>query len=66
MLDQNITVLLSTLLGGVLTTIGGFIAVYYTQRTTKSIEERKHHREKVEELYIYLCRNSQLTKRDYI
>ncbi len=51
MLDTNITVLLPTLLGGILTIIGGFIAVFYTQLIANTKEKRKEARDLLETMY---------------
>ena len=50
MLNQNITTLLSALLGGMLTILGGFIANYYIQKSTKRAEKRKETREILENI----------------
>lgn len=52
MLDQNMTTLLSTLLGGLLAIIGGFLAIYITQFMANKAEQRQLVREKIEEAYI--------------
>ncbi|MGZ3609041.1 MAG: hypothetical protein ACXVBU_03155 [Ktedonobacteraceae bacterium] len=52
MLDQNITTLLSTLLGGLLTIVGGFLANYYIQSTSNKTEKRKEKKTRIEQLYL--------------
>jgi hypothetical protein len=51
MLDQNVTTLLSTLLGGILTIAGGFIATYYTLRKNSALERKKDLRGAIENIY---------------
>src|SRR6266478_4573987 len=51
MLDQSITTILSTLLGGVLAITGGFLATSFSQRMAEKAEGRKLARERIEELY---------------
>jgi hypothetical protein len=51
-LDQNITVLLSTVVGGLLAIIGGFFATTLSQRMAEKAEKRKLTHEKTEELYM--------------
>lgn len=51
MLDQNITTLLSTVVGGLLAITGGFLATSFSQRMAEQAEKRKVVREKLEELY---------------
>lgn len=51
MLDQNTTALLSTLLGGALTILGGFIANYYTYSISNKSERRKEIRDILELIY---------------
>jgi hypothetical protein len=50
-LDQNITTLLSTVVGGLLAITGGFLATSFSQRMAGKAEKRKLTRERVEELY---------------
>lgn len=52
MLDQSVTAILSTLLGGVLAITGGFLATTFSQRMMEKAEKRKLVRERVEEAYI--------------
>ncbi len=47
----ELTSLLSTLLGGILTIAGGFIATYYTQQAFSKSGKKKFLREKLEEIY---------------
>lgn len=51
MLNQNVTTLLSVLLGGALAIAGGFISNYYVQAIARKSEKRKTVREKVDEIY---------------
>ncbi len=51
-LDQNVTTILSTLLGGMLAIAGGFLATGFSQRAAEKTEKRKIAREKTEELYL--------------
>ncbi len=51
-LDQNVTTLLATALGGVLAIMGGFLATTISQRMAEKAEKRKLSREKIEELYL--------------
>ncbi len=50
-LDQNITTLLSTVVGGLLAITGGFLATSFSQRMAGKAEKRKLTRERIEELY---------------
>ena len=50
MLDQNVTTILSTLIGGILTILGGVIASYLLQTKTDGSERRKELRMLIEEL----------------
>ncbi|GLV55916.1 hypothetical protein KDH_27600 [Dictyobacter sp. S3.2.2.5] len=52
MLDQTIASLLSTVLGGFLTIVGGFIAIYFTQHMTNKAEKKRLALVKIEEAYI--------------
>lgn len=51
MLDQNTATILSTLLGGALTIIGGFIANYYTNKSSDKQLKVKEERETLQKLY---------------
>ena len=51
MLDQNIALILATLLGGTLTIVGGFIANYYIQSSSDNISKRKEIRNILEQIY---------------
>ncbi len=51
MLDQNVTILLSAALGGLLAIAGGFLANYYVQITARKSEKRRSVREKIDEIY---------------
>jgi hypothetical protein len=51
MLDQNITTLLATILGGILATTGGIIATFYAQSLNGRTEREKFVRERCEEVY---------------
>ena len=53
LLDQSITTILSTLLGGVLAITGGFLATSFSQRMAEKAEGRKLARERIEELYTF-------------
>ena len=46
--------LISVVIGGCLTSIGGFLSNYLLQRVTRSSDKRKYLREKLEEIYV-LC-----------
>ncbi len=48
-MDQ--TAILTTLLGGMLAIVGGFLGTYFTQIITSKTETKKFAREKTEELY---------------
>jgi hypothetical protein len=50
-LDQNTTVLLSTLLGGLLTLGGGFIANFYIQSASTKNDKQKSIRNMIEQIY---------------
>jgi hypothetical protein len=50
-LDQNTTVLLSTLLGGLLTLGGSFVANFYTQSASTKSDKQKAIRNMVEQVY---------------
>jgi hypothetical protein len=50
-LDQNITTLLSTVVGGLLAITGGFLATIFSQRLAEKAERRKVTCERMEELY---------------
>jgi len=50
MLNQNVTTLLSTLIGGILTILGGVIASHLNQSKTDRSERRKELRMLIEEL----------------
>src|SRR5881398_1463925 len=52
MLDQNVTTLLATALGGALGLIGGITATYLTQALNSKTERKKFVREKCEEVYL--------------
>ncbi len=52
MLDQNITTILSTLLGGILTVVGGFLASYYIQAISIKGEKRREKKTRIEQLYM--------------
>ena len=52
MLGQNITIILSTLLGGILTAGGGFLASYYMQSSSNKAEKRKEQQTRIEQLYL--------------
>ncbi|HLG60687.1 MAG TPA: hypothetical protein VKY19_02065 [Ktedonosporobacter sp.] len=51
MLDQNLTTLLSALIGGSLSISAGFLASYYTQKTTKKNNQEKFITEMIENIY---------------
>ena len=51
MLDQSIATLLSTLLGGLLTVLGGFVGSYYIQSTSNKVSKRKEIRNIIESIY---------------
>ncbi len=51
MLDQNITTLLSTLLGGLLTVAGGVVGSYYIQLSSNKSNKKKEIRNMIESLY---------------
>jgi|GEM_PF-2617729 len=50
-LDQNITTLLSTVLGGILAITGGFLATSFSQRMTEKAQKRQVTHQRIEELY---------------
>lgn len=50
-LDQNITTLLSTVVGGLLAITGGFLATDFSQRMAEKAEKHKLTHERIEELY---------------
>ncbi len=52
MLDQNITTIIVTLLGGLLTVGGGFLASYYIQSTKNKAEKKKEQKTRIEQLYL--------------
>lgn len=52
MLDQNTTIILSALLGGLLTVAGGLLASYYIQSTSNKAEKRKEQKARIEQLYM--------------
>src|SRR5260370_5668585 len=52
MLDQSLLTLLATILGGILATVGGIAANYYTQVFNNRAERQKFIREKCEEAYL--------------
>ncbi len=49
--DQNLTALLSALIGGALTIIGGFTANYYTQNSQEKKDKRKEIHDILESIY---------------
>lgn len=51
MIDQNITTLLSTVIGGLLAITGGFLATTFSQRMADKAEKHKLTRARIEELY---------------
>ncbi len=51
MLDQNITTLLATIIGGIFAIVGGFIATWVSQRLARNAEKRKVAREKSQEIF---------------
>ncbi len=51
MLDQNITTLLATILGGILATTGGIIATFYAQILNSRTDRENFVRERCEEAY---------------
>ncbi len=51
MLDQNTTTLLSTLLGGLLTSMGGFLANFYAQSNLRKTDKQKAIRNMLEQIY---------------
>ncbi len=51
MLDQNITTLLATILGGILATTGGIIATFYAQVLNSRTDRKNFVREGCEEVY---------------
>lgn len=53
MLDQNIALILSALVGGTLTVVGGFIANYYIQSSSEKVSKRKEIRNMLEQVYEY-------------
>lgn len=52
MLNQNVTPILPTLVGGVLAIVGGFLATYFSQKLASKTENRKMFASKIEEIYI--------------
>src|SRR6266849_743672 len=52
MLGQSLLTLLATVLGGILATVGGIAANYYTQVFNNRAERQKFIREKCEEAYL--------------
>lgn len=50
-LDQNITTLLSTVLGGILAITGGFLATSFSQHMTEKAQKRQLTCQRIEELY---------------
>lgn len=51
MLDQNVTTLIATLIGGSLSLLGVFLANYYTQSTSKKADKQKGIRNMIESIY---------------
>jgi hypothetical protein len=64
MLGQNIITLLAALIGGLLSTLGGFLANTYIQSSTNKIQKRKEIRDILENIFKYaLLTNSILTRK---
>jgi hypothetical protein len=66
MLDQNIALLLSTLLGGLLTIVGGFAANIYLQRASQNADRQRESRLLLENAYQQLLKiNDLYTRLDF-
>lgn len=50
-MDQNLTTLLSALIGGLLSVSGGFLANYYVKKATKKSNEEENTRKLIEDVY---------------
>lgn len=66
MLDQNVALILSTLLGGLLTIIGGFAANYYIQKANQNADRQRESRLLLEDTYRQLLKiNDLYTRLDF-